>query len=104
MSLWEKIKKGLLEGLQAATDMTTEYTRMGRIKIDVLGLEKEIEEKLIELGGRVYHNAVEKNIFTIKTDKEIQQLLAQIKELEEELKEYEEELKRLRENDGVKAE
>ena len=104
MSLWEKIKQGLLDGLQAATDMTTEYTRIGRIKIDVLGLEKEIEEKMIELGGRVYHNAVEKNIVTIENDKEIQKLIAQIKELEEELKTYEEELKRLREDDGIDLE
>jgi len=104
MSLWEKIKKGLLDGLQAATDMTTEYTRIGRIKIDVLGLEKEIEEKLIELGGRVYHNATEKNIFTIESDNEIQQLLAEVRKLEDELKTYEEELKRIREDDGINLE
>ncbi|HID39500.1 MAG TPA: hypothetical protein EYP36_08300 [Calditrichaeota bacterium] len=102
MSLWEKLKKGLSEGLQAATDKTSEYTRIGRIKIDVLALEKEIEEKLIELGGRVYHIAVEKNIFTIESDKEIRQLLADVKKLEEELKTYEEELKRIREDDGMK--
>ncbi|HGY54070.1 MAG TPA: hypothetical protein ENK44_00065 [Caldithrix abyssi] len=101
MSLWENLKKGVLEGLQAASDKTSEYTRIGRIKIDVLGLKKEIEEKFVELGGRVYHNAIEKKIFSIEDDKEIQQLIEQLKDLEAELKAYDEELKRIKEEDGV---
>jgi len=99
--LWENLKKGVLEGLQAASDKTSEYTRIGRIKIDVLGLKKEIEEKFIELGGRVYHNAIEKKIYTITDDVEIQRLMEQLKDLEAELNAYDEELKRIKEEGGI---
>lgn len=101
MSLWENLKKGLLDGLQSATDRTSEYTKIGRIKIDILGLKKEIEEKLIELGGRVYHNITEKQIANCEGDLPIEQLIEQIKELEVELQTYNQELKRIKDADGI---
>ncbi len=98
MTLWEKLKKGFMEGIQTATDKTSEYTKIGRIKIDVLGLKKEIEEKFIELGGRTYHFVTEEKKYNLKGEKEIAQLIERIKELETELNSYEEELRRIREN------
>ena len=86
MTLWTNIKKGFMDGLQSATDKTSEYTRIGRIKIDILGVKKEIEEKLLELGGRLYDLVAEKQNFNIENDKYILQLIEQIKELEIELK------------------
>lgn len=99
MSLWENLKKGLLEGLQSATDKTSEYTKIGRIKIDMLGIKKEIEEKFIELGGRVYHNSVERNESCIDKDLQIGQLILQIKELEQDLKSYNAEIEKIK-NEG----
>jgi len=101
MSLWEHLKKGLMEGIQSATDKTSEYTKIGRIKIDVLGVKKEIEEKLLELGGRLYHLIVEEKSYDIKKDKHIMQLIEQVKELEEELQNYSDELKRIKIDDGI---
>ncbi len=104
MSLWENLKKGLLDGLQSASDRTSEYTKIGRIKIDVLGLKKEIEEKFIELGGRVYHNITEKQLTNCDGDLQIEQLIEQIKELEIELQKYDQELTRIKKADGIDIE
>ena len=101
MTLWDNIKKGLKDGIQSATDKTSEYTKIGRIKIDILGVKKEVEEKLLELGGRLYDLVVEKENYDIKNDKYIIQLIEQIKELENELKKYSEELNRIKEDDGI---
>jgi hypothetical protein len=101
MSLWSNIKKGLIDGIHMATDKTSEYTKIGRIKIDILGVKKDIEEKLLELGGRLYDQVVEKENFDIKSDKYIMQLIEQVKELENELKKYSEELKRIKIDDGI---
>lgn len=98
MTLWEKLKKGFIEGVQTASEKTSEYTRIGRIKIDVLSLKKEIEEKFIELGGRTYHFVTEEKKYNLKEEKDIAQLIERIKELEAELNGYEEELRRIREN------
>ena len=101
MTLWSNIKKGLMDGIHTATDKTSEYTKIGRIKIDILGVKKEIEEKLLELGGRLYDQVVEKDQYEIQSDKYIMQLIEQIKELENELKKYSEELKRIKLDDGI---
>lgn len=101
MTLWENIKKSLIEGLQSASDKTSEYTKIGRIKIDILGLKKEIEEKLVELGGRLYHLAAEDNRYDVKDEKEIIHLIEKIKKLEEELEKYDEELKRIKKDNGI---
>ncbi|MEJ2544894.1 MAG: hypothetical protein P8Y99_12580 [Calditrichaceae bacterium] len=101
MTLWTNIKKGLMDGIHTATDKTSEYTKIGRIKIDILAVKKEIEEKLLELGGRLYDQVVEKNKYDVRNDKYIIQLIEQIKELENELKKYNEELKRIKIDDGI---
>jgi len=101
MSLWENLKKGFIEGLQTASDKTSEFTKIGRIKIDILGVKKEIEEKLIELGGRIYHRIQEEQNYDIFSEKNIIQLIERIRELEEELNKYDEELKRLKKDEGI---
>ncbi|MBN1408520.1 MAG: hypothetical protein JW956_12055 [Calditrichaceae bacterium] len=101
MTLWNNIKKGLMEGIHTATDKTSEYTKIGRIKIDILGVKKEIEEKLLELGGRLYDKIVEKDQYDIQNDKYIMQLIEQVKELENELKKYSQELNRIKIDDGI---
>ena len=101
MTLWTTLKKGLMDGIHTATDKTSEYTKIGRIKIDILGVKKEIEEKLLELGGRLYDLVAEKENYDIKNDKYIIQLIEQVKELENELKKYSDELKRIKVDDGI---
>lgn len=99
MSLLEKLKKGILSGFHAASDITTEYTKIGRIKIDLLGLKKEIEEKMLELGGRVYENARHSKILTYETEEEINGVIKDIRFLEEDLKKCEEKLVEIRKLD-----
>lgn len=101
MSLWENLKKGLVDGLHTATDKTTEYTKIGRIKIDLLGLKKELEEKLLELGCRIYQAYDEKKDISLTNDMKLKQLLTRISELDQELKDYQKELKKIKENSGL---
>ena len=100
MNLWEEIKKEVSGGFQTVADKTSEYSRIGRIKIGVLGIKKEIEEKFIELGGRVYQQALEENKKNIDDDMHISQLILQIKELEQELKKNEDEMHTIKANTG----
>jgi hypothetical protein len=80
--------KKLREGILAAGNKTSDFTKLGRIEIDVLGLKKETEEKLLELGGRVFHLVNKEGKTDIGDNKEIIHLIAQLKELEEELSAY----------------
>lgn len=96
MTLLDKIKKGLIEGFHAASDITSEYTKIGRIKIDILGVKKEIEEKLLELGGRTYDKLTKGNYFNTENEPQIKKIVDEIKKLEEELKMCEQELDRIK--------
>ncbi len=96
ISLWENLKKGLIEGFQSASDLTAEYTRIGRVKIDILGIRKEIEEKLIELGGRLYHKVVEENNPNAAPDEEMSRLIEEIRVLDLDLMKYQDQLKNIK--------
>jgi len=99
MTLLNRLKKGLIDGFQVASDITSEYTKIGRIKIDLLGVKKEIEEKMLELGGRIYDNFIRMNKNIISDDTQVMEIIDQIKKLEEELQRYENELKKIKNMD-----
>ena len=88
MDLWKSIKTKFGDSVKFAGNKTVKMTNIGRIKIDVLALKKEIEEKLVELGGRIYKSEIKDNTINLKPDKAIMQLIEQIKELESELNDY----------------
>lgn len=96
MTLFDKIKKGLVGGFYAASDITSEYTKIGRIKIDILGIKKEIEEKMLELGGRAYEILSNSADFNLDDTPDIKNVFNEIKNLENELKMCEQELKRIK--------
>ena len=104
MTLLDKIKKGLIDGFQVASDITSEYTKIGRIKIDILGVKKEIEEKMLELGGRVYENFAHSDIHVFDKDPQVKEIISQIKKLEQELQKCEDELDRIRNLDETSFE
>jgi vacuolar-type H+-ATPase subunit I/STV1 len=103
MTIWESIKTKINRNMQLAGSKTVEMTKVGRIKIDVLALKKEIEEKLVELGGRIYHLPIKEKTIDLNSDKRIEQLIEQIKELEAELKEYEEAIEDIKKKNTEKA-
>jgi len=97
MTLFEKIRKGIIDGFHAASDITSEYTKIGRTKIDILGVKKEIEEKMLELGGRVYDVMTRAGSnLNLENEEKINDLIKEIKNLEIELKKYEEKLEQIR--------
>ena len=96
MTLRNKVKRSMLEGLRKASALTNEYTRIGRLKIDMLAIKKELEEKLLELGGRVYQLSRKEGPTALPTDNRISHLLEEIKKLDDELTRVEEELENIK--------
>ena len=71
-------------------------TKIGRIKIDILGVKKEIEEKMLELGGRVYDRYLKSKSLNFEMHQDIQSLINDIEALEKELKKCEQDLQRIK--------
>ncbi len=104
-SLWEKVKKNLVEWYDVAYEKTDELARVGKKKIEMAGINRTIERHLSELGGRVYELIEAQQQQTgIAQDEKVMDLIEEIKRLEEQLHQKEEEIERIREEKKDKSE
>jgi hypothetical protein len=95
---WHKIKKGVSDGFKNLSDKTGEMTKIGRLKIEIIAVKRDIEKAFIELGGRVYEKVEDKKDKDILPDQRIGDLIKVIKSLEARLKKLEEKILRVREH------
>ena len=101
---WNKIKKSMSEGYQNLSEKTGEMTQIGRLKIEIISLKRDIEKAFIELGGRVYHNLEEKHEDDLLSDQRIKKLVKDIKSIELKLKTLEKKVEQVREHRMGKVE
>ncbi len=95
MTLRDKMSRLLKDSLDYATEVTSEYTRKGRIRLEILALKKEIEEKMLQLGGDVYHLVKEDGAKMVEQHNRVSHLIRQIEELEKELEDWMTKLKQV---------
>lgn len=98
-TLWNKVRKNLVEWYGTAYDKTDELARLGKKKIEIAGLNRAIEKHLSELGGKVYDLVAVQNHRGNKTadDEDVQHLVGEIRKLEKQLKLKEEEIESIKE-------
>ena len=96
-TLWDRVKKNLVDWYGTAYEKTDELARVGKKKIEITGVNRAIERHLSELGGRVYDMIVEQGKSgVIAKDARVKELIEQVQDLEEELKGKEEEIEAIR--------
>lgn len=95
MSLWDKVKIGLEEGVMAVKDgatiiaiKTEEMARIAKMKYDIYTLNRKIEKSFTEIGARVYDLAQEEPV-EIFDDDQVKKYIEDIKKYEKEIKEIE---------------
>jgi len=103
-SLWEKIKKGVRDGLSATVEKTDELTRTGKLKLDISAIRRDINRNFTELGRVVYRMISEEKAEEITTDQEVISLVEKINALQLGLKQKEEELREIKEKKGEEEE
>lgn len=97
-SLWDKVKKNLIDWYGAAYDKTDELARIGKKKIEMAGVNRAIEKRFSELGGRVYDLIkVQCKGEGISSDEDVSRLIENIKHLEEQLRLKEKEMEAIKE-------
>lgn len=97
-SLWNKVRKNLVEWYETAYDKTDEVARIGKKKIEITGLNRSIEKEMAQLGGEVYHLiSVEGHRGNRTADNEkVRILVEKISDLEDKLKLKEEEIQTIK--------
>lgn len=97
-SLWKDIKKTVKDGISVAAEKTEEYTKIGKIKVEILNINRNIDKAHTKLGQEVYTlmkskspGDISKNAKTLKLVSEIDKLKASLKAKEKEIKEVKKE-------------
>jgi hypothetical protein len=94
-SFWDKLQRGIKEGIHNVSEKTEELTKIGRIKLSIIAVKRDIEKNFIELGGRVYHLLNESRKVRIASDDKIKSLVERTKNLEEKLNGLEKDLENI---------
>ena len=104
-SLWDRVRKNLVDWYEVAYEKTDEMARIGKKKIEMSGINRTIEKQLSELGGRVFDLiAVEKVGGKIAQDKKVKVLITELKKLEKDLKAKEDEIETIKKHQESEAE
>jgi len=53
--LWDKVRKGVVEGYQFAADKTDLYTKVGSRRLAIVGINRKIDRAYSDLGEKVYN-------------------------------------------------
>lgn len=96
MGFWEDLSNIFKKGVSVVAQKTDEYTKVGKIKVDVIGIKREIDKRHTELGKKVYQLIAEENNTRIATNEEVKVIIEKIKELNEKLAQKKEELETVR--------
>ena len=105
-TLWDKVKKNLVDWYDTAYEKTDELARIGKKKIEMAGVNRAIEKHLSELGGRVYDLVAVQKHSGNKTadDEEVRRIVNEIRDLEEQLRLKEDEIETIRQENEEEAE
>ncbi|MBU1153845.1 hypothetical protein KKB84_07780 [bacterium] len=103
VTLWEKVKKCLADGVEVLKEGTSivaekssELAKIGKIKVEIINLNRKINNCFNEIGGRFYHLKIEDKQEEINNDNKINELVEEIKKIEEKVKDKEEQIDKLK--------
>jgi peptidoglycan hydrolase CwlO-like protein len=95
-SLWDDIRKTVKEGFETVADRTDEYAKIGRLKVDIAGINHNINKLFSELGGRVYHLHSKGTPEKVTKDADVTRLVDRIKAQETKLRKKEAEIEKIK--------
>ena len=102
--LWEKIKKGVIEGAYFAKEKSEELGKLGKKRLDILQIKRNITKNFSELGALVYKEASKAKNDKIPVSEEMKKVVERIKLLDVDLEENEKQLEKLKKKESEKKE
>lgn len=79
----DDVVKTVKVGFDKVVAKTDQLTHMGRLKMDILSINRDIEKKYIELGTRVYLLIAKGKNTSVNEDNQVKSGIAEIEDLEE---------------------
>ena len=97
MSFWEDLSRVFKKSVSVVAKKTDEYTKIGKIKVDIIGIKRDIDKQFNSLGANVYRLIVDESNTRVASNEEVKEILDKVKELNKTLNEKKEELEKVRE-------
>ncbi len=102
-NLFEDVLNSVKDGLNKLAQKTDQLTQIGRIKLDIISIKRDIEKQFTDLGGRVYQLYRSKNE-DVLADEEVKGFINRIEELETRLEAKKEELEKVQKREAMQKE
>ena len=80
------------DGLELVVDKTEEYGKIGKLKVDIFSIKRNIEKQFTELGGRTFEVLTGEGPKTVAKDEEVKKIVEELQGLEEQLQQKEAEI------------
>ena len=104
MGFWDDFQRMFKKGVTVVAQKTDEYTKIGKIKVDIIAIKRDMDKQNTQLGSLVYQMlAVEKNT-KVSTNEDVKAFVETIKGLNEKLEQKKAELEAVRKEYGVSEE
>ena len=97
MSFWEDFTKMFKKGVSVVAKKTDEYAKIGKTKVDIIGIKRDIDKQFQQLGGKVYQLIVEEQNTRVASNEEVKDIIDKVKAFNDSLTQKKEELERVRE-------
>ena len=86
------------DGLELVVDKTEEYGKIGKLKVDIFSIKRNIEKQFTELGGRTFEVLTGEGPKTVAKDEEVKKIVEELQGLEEQLQKKESEIELVKED------
>ena len=103
MGFWEDFTAMFKKGVSVVAKKTDEYTKIGKIKVDIIAVKREIDKNYTQLGSKVYELLVQENNTKVASNEEVKETTDAIKALNEKLDQKKEELETVRQEYAEKT-
>jgi len=92
MSLWDDLKKQTKEWSDVAIDKSQELSKIGKLKLEIVKIQKNIDREFSALGGLAYELIKQEKTTELTNNEGVKSSVARITELENELEEKKKQL------------
>jgi gas vesicle protein len=93
---WDDLRDSIEEFFSTAAEKTDELIKVGRRKLSIAEIKRNMTANYAELGGRVYHLVRQGDAASVPSDSEVESLVSRIQRLEDELKAKEMEIEQIK--------
>jgi len=92
--LWDDVKNAIVDGYVFASDKAEEVTQIGRAKVEILKLNRQIARLMGDMGGRVFEMIEGGEQDAIAADETLSDSVEKIRGFRQEISRWEQEIEK----------